>query len=97
MAPVSWHPWHVSYLSGCELQQVLLQAVAVQVKDDISSENAEAMLDTFWSLQYMIPAGVLNGFAGCVVTMHAAHAKHTMTHALHLRFGSIEVSQHPQI
>ena len=39
----------------------------------------------------MIPAGVLNGFAGPVKIMHASHADHSMTHAVHLRFGSLEV------
>ena len=63
----------------------------MQAKPDIHDDNAEAVLDTFWSLQYIIPAGVINGFAGPVKTMHANHANHSMTHAVHLRFGSLEV------
>lgn len=49
------------------------------------------MLDKFWSLQYMIPAGVLNAFAGPVDVMHASLAEQSMTHAVHLRFGSLQV------
>ena len=61
------------------------------MKAGISNDDAEAMLDKFWSLQYMIPTGVLNGFAGPVEVMHASLAEQNMTHAVHLRFGSLQV------
>lgn len=63
----------------------------VQAKPNIHNDNAEAILDNFWSLQYMIPAGVINGFAGPVKTMHVNHTGYSMTHAVHLRFASLEV------
>ena len=52
------------------------------------------MLDDFWSLQYMIPAGVLNGFAGALQPMQGGTSDHstTFTHALHLRFQSMQVT-----
>ena len=78
----------------CSLPKLLCGFTAVsclpQVNDDIDSESAEAMLDNFWSLQYMIPAGVLNGFAG-PVKWRESHPDLSMSHALHLRFGSMEV------
>lgn len=64
----------------------------MQAKPNIHNDNAEAILDNFWSLQYMIPAGVINGFAGPLKTMHANHTEHSMTHAVHLRFASLEVT-----
>ncbi len=64
---------------------------SLQVKDGVEVDLAESMLDKFWSLQYMIPAGVLNGFAGPVKLMHADNPRLSMTHALHLRFGSMQV------
>jgi len=61
------------------------------VKDGVEVDLAESILDKFWSLQYMIPAGVLNGFAGPVKLMHAENPRLSMTHAVHLRFGSMQV------
>lgn len=63
----------------------------MQAKPDVHNDNAEAILDKFWSLQYIIPAGVISAFAGPVKTMHANNAHHSMTHAVHLRFGFLEV------
>lgn len=61
------------------------------MKNGIDTDTTESMLDKFWSLQYMIPAGVLNGFAGPVEVMHAADSRLCMTHAVHFRFGSMQV------
>ncbi|KAL0051135.1 hypothetical protein WJX82_002517 [Trebouxia sp. C0006] len=61
-----------------------------KVKDDVEAELAETVLDKFWSLQYMIPAGVLNGFAGPVKLIHADNPRLSMTHAVHLRFGTMQ-------
>lgn len=63
----------------------------VQAKHNIHNDDAEAILDNFWSLQYMIPSGVVNGFAGPVKTWHANDTGYSMTHAVHLRFASLEV------
>ena len=54
------------------------------------------MLDDFWSLQYMIPAGVLNGFAGSLKPVHEVTAQtgNGMTHALHFRFQSMQVGSY---
>ncbi len=68
-----------------------LKHLSLQVKDDVEAELAETVLDKFWSLQYMIPAGVLNGFAGPVKLIHADNPRLSMTHAVHLRFGTMQV------
>lgn len=84
----------VQKVPQCSLANLLCCFTAVsclpQVNDGIDPESAEAMLDNFWSLQYMIPAGVLNGFAGPVKS-RGSHPDLSMSHALHLRFGSMEV------
>ena len=61
------------------------------MQDGTDIDVAEGMLDKFWSLQYIIPAGVLNGFAGTVKLLHADKSNQSMTHALHFRFQSMQV------
>ena len=50
--------------------------------------TAQKMLDDFWSLQYLVPGGALNAFAGC---LRSAGPAPPLTHALHMRFSTLQV------
>ena len=67
--------------------------VCPQVKDGVAEDAAQKMLDDFWSLQYLVPAGILNAFAGAmkpgIQNSHVISCD--LTHALHLRFSTTQV------
>lgn len=59
----------------------------------MNEDAAQKMLDDFWSLQYLVPAGVLNAFAGGMKSgIQSSHVTScNLTHALHLRFSTSQV------
>ena len=63
----------------------------MQVKPGTDEASAQKMLDDFWSLQYLIPAGVVTAFAGALKLAGATESDSKLTHAVHMRFSSMQV------
>lgn len=66
----------------------------VQVREGVAENTAQKMLDDFWSLQYLVPGGALNAFAGSLRSALLLPSSHKLTHALHLRFATCQVNLH---
>lgn len=64
----------------------------VQIKPGIDEASAQKMLDDFWSLQYLIPAGVVTAFAGALRPAGVKDTDLKLTHAVHMRFSSMQVN-----